>query len=239
MRPHDALSGLPNRVHMVEKIDGFLHGRLFETHNRAVAAISTSTLRMINDTLGHQAAPLIKLVAERLKAACAGTIFSRVSVGMFVILCAPASRGSASLADRVAHAFATPFVVYGQRFAPTASSALRLRRITDGRCLDASAPTSRSMRRRIAAATVQYCFPRSWRNRSSAPHHRIDLRSAIDLCPHYQPVVSSTWLMSEPTKPSFPLQCRGAKSNRWEYTESNGLAQGGVAPERHAASRRH
>ena len=67
---HDALSGLPNRVHMVEKIDSFLQDRLLATHdNRAVAAyLDVDRFKDINDTLGHDAGDqLIKLVAQRLK----------------------------------------------------------------------------------------------------------------------------------------------------------------------------
>ena len=48
---HDALSGLPNRVHMVEKIDDFLQGRLLATHdNRASPPISTSTASRTSTT---------------------------------------------------------------------------------------------------------------------------------------------------------------------------------------------
>ena len=67
---HDALSGLPNRVHMVERIDSFLQGRALASYdNRAVAAyLDIDRFKDINDTLGHQAGDeLIKLVAQRLK----------------------------------------------------------------------------------------------------------------------------------------------------------------------------
>jgi diguanylate cyclase (GGDEF)-like protein len=128
---HDALSGLPNRVHMIEKIDGFLHGRLMETRdNRAIAAyIDIDRFKDVNDTLGHQAGDLlIKLVAERLKGCLRPNDFlSRFGGDEFVILCAPAGQGaSASLAERVAQAFTVPFVIHGQSIRITASVGIAL-----------------------------------------------------------------------------------------------------------------
>ena len=67
---HDALSGLPNRVHMVEKIETFLHSHaVYSACQRAVAAyVDIDRFKDINDTLGHEAGDqLIKLVAQRLK----------------------------------------------------------------------------------------------------------------------------------------------------------------------------
>lgn len=66
---HDALSGLPNRVHMVEKIEAFLHSPVAKrTGQRAVAAyIDIDRFKDINDTLGHEAGDqLIAAVAQRL-----------------------------------------------------------------------------------------------------------------------------------------------------------------------------
>ena len=54
---HDALSGLPNRLEMVEKIETFLHRSTGKNDNlRAVAAyIDIDRFKDINDTLGHEA----------------------------------------------------------------------------------------------------------------------------------------------------------------------------------------
>ena len=123
---HDALSGLPNRVHMVDKIDSFLQGRLLETHdNRAVAAyLDVDRFKDVNDTLGHHAGDqLIKLVARRLMECLRPNDFlARFGGDEFVILCAPAgAETSSALADRVSQAFALPFAINGQNIRVTAS----------------------------------------------------------------------------------------------------------------------
>ena len=123
---HDALSGLPNRVHMVEKIDSFLQGRALATDdNRAVAAyLDIDRFKDINDTLGHQAGDeLIKLVAQRLMDCLRSNDFlARFGGDEFVILCAPAgAETSSALAERVARAFALPFALNGQNIRVTAS----------------------------------------------------------------------------------------------------------------------
>ena len=75
---------LPNRVHMVEKIEKFLHAA-DRGDRRAVAAyVDIDRFKDINDTLGHDAGDqLIKAVAARLKTRLAARrIFSRASAAM-------------------------------------------------------------------------------------------------------------------------------------------------------------
>ena len=126
---HDALSGLPNRVEMVEKIENFLHRHRVERGNRrAVAAyIDIDRFKDINDTLGHEAGDqLIKAVGQRLKARLRPQDFlSRFGGDEFAILGMPVgSGGDAAIADRIAQAFALPFSVHGQSIRVTASVGL-------------------------------------------------------------------------------------------------------------------
>ncbi len=197
---HDALSGLPNRVHMVERIDGFLHGRLLETHdNRAVAAyIDIDRFKDINDTLGHQAGDqLIKLVAERLKSCLRRNDFlARFGGDEFVILCAPAGHeASASLAERVAHAFAAPFVVYGQSIRVTASLGIALAPDNGEtadvlmRHADIALYEAKDRGRDCAVLFSEEMAEQVERRRAI----ELDLRSAIEtdmLCLHYQPIIA-------------------------------------------------
>ena len=198
---HDALSGLPNRVHMVERIDGFLRGRLIETRdNRAVAAyVDIDRFKDINDTLGHHTGDqLIKLVSRRLTECLRPSDFlARFGGDEFVILCAPAGpETSSALAERVAEAFSLPFAINGQNIRVTASVGIAvapyngttaddLMRHADialyeakGRGRNCAVPFSEEMARQVE------------RRRAI----ELDLRTAIEtgmLCLNYQPLVSS------------------------------------------------
>ena len=198
---HDALSGLPNRVHMVEKIDSFLQGRALATDdNRAVAAyLDIDRFKDINDTLGHQAGDeLIKLVAQRLKDCLRPNDFlARFGGDEFVILCAPAGvETSSALADRVARAFALPFALNGQNIRVTASvgiavapdngvTADELMRHADIALYEAKD------RGRDRAVLFSEEMARQVERRRAI---ELDLRAAIEtdmLCLNYQPIVSS------------------------------------------------
>ena len=197
---HDALSGLPNRVHMVEKIDSFLQDRLLETHdNRAVAAyLDVDRFKDINDTLGHDAGDqLIKLVAQRLKECLRSNDFlARFGGDEFVILCAPAQAETGSaLTERVAQAFVLPFAIHGQNIRVTASVGIAV-------APDNGATADELMRHADIAL-----YEAKDRGRDCAvlfsdemakqvEHRRaieLDLRTAIEtnmLCLHYQPIIS-------------------------------------------------
>jgi diguanylate cyclase (GGDEF)-like protein len=197
---HDSLSGLPNRVHMVEKIDSFLRGRLLETHdNRAVAAyIDIDRFKDINDTLGHQSGDqLIKLVAQRLKGCLrANDFLSRFGGDEFVILCAPAGHeASASLADRIAQAFGVPFAINGQSIRITASVGIALapdHGMTADvlmRHADIALYEAKDRGRDCAVLFSEEMAEQVERRRAI----ELDLRSAIEnntLYLHYQPIVA-------------------------------------------------
>jgi diguanylate cyclase (GGDEF)-like protein len=119
----DALSGLPNRVHMVEKIERCLH----DPAGAVAAYIDIDRFKDINDTLGHEAGDqLIKAVAQRLSSRLRSEDFlSRFGGDEFVVLCMPAGPGvGAALAQRIAQAFASPFAIKGQNIRVTASIGL-------------------------------------------------------------------------------------------------------------------
>ena len=198
---HDALSGLPNRVHMVEKIESFLRGRLLETHdNRVVAAyLDVDRFKDVNDTLGHHTGDqLIKLVAQRLKNCLRPNDFlSRFGGDEFVILCAPAGvEGSSALAERIAQAFASPFAVNGQKIRVTASLGVAVapdHGVTADELMrhaDIALYEAKDRGRDRAVLFSDEMALQVERRRAI----ELDLRTAIEtdmLCLHYQPIVSS------------------------------------------------
>jgi diguanylate cyclase (GGDEF)-like protein len=198
---HDALSGLPNRVHMVEKIDGFLQGRLLATlDNRAVAAyLDIDRFKDINDTLGHHAGDqLIKLVAQRLTECLRFNDFlARFGGDEFVILCAPAGpETSSALAERVAEAFSLPFAINGQNIRVTASVGIAVAPDNGVTADDLMRHADIALyeakdRGRDCAVLFSDEMARQVEHRRAI---ELDLRTAIEtgmLCLNYQPIVSS------------------------------------------------
>src|SRR5581483_7407385 len=197
---HDALSGLPNRVHMVEKIEAFLHSPVAKrTGQRAVAAyIDIDRFKDINDTLGHEAGDqLISAVAQRLVGRLRPQDFlSRFGGDEFAILCAPASHdAAAALARRIAQAFESPFNIKGQNIRVTASVGLAI-------APENGTSASELMRH---ADIALYEAKNQGRDRAilfcaemaqQVEHRRsieLALRSALDddaLDLHYQPIIS-------------------------------------------------
>ena len=126
---HDALSGLPNRGHMVDKIEKFLNSYIARRNGqRALSAyIDIDRFKDVNDTLGHEAGDeLIKLVAHRLSTRLRPNDFlARFGGDEFVILCAPAgTEAGESLIERIQEAFQSPYVIKGQTLNVTASVGL-------------------------------------------------------------------------------------------------------------------
>jgi diguanylate cyclase (GGDEF)-like protein len=122
---HDPLTGLPNRVLFLERLD---HALVRARRSRRMVAVLFADLdrsRSINDTSGQRVGDeVLTVVAGRMVAALRqGDTLGRVSGDEFVILCE--ELGEASEADIVAHrlhaALRRPFVVSGHEIEITAS----------------------------------------------------------------------------------------------------------------------
>ncbi len=123
---HDALSGLPNRHHFVERLQEALDGLVLSRNNTniIVAYIDVDRFKDINDTMGHQAGDsLIMSVAARLTSALAPDDFlARFGGDEFAVLrLATRPDAGADLAERLSTAFEEHFDVWGQHVRMTAS----------------------------------------------------------------------------------------------------------------------
>ena len=122
---HDALTGLPNRVLFLERLEhAVLRGRR-SGKTAAVLFTDLDRFKLVNDLYGHGVGDeLLVAVAKRLTAVLRpGDTLARMSGDEFVILCedldVPAHVNA--IAARVGAAIATPFIFSGLKVEVTAS----------------------------------------------------------------------------------------------------------------------
>ena len=122
---HDALTGLPNRVLLMERID---HAVLRGRRSSKLAAVLFADLdgfKVVNDMHGHSMGDeLLIAVAGRLTAVLRpGDTLARISGDEFVILCEDLEQPSEidAIAARVVDAIARPFLLAGITLSITAS----------------------------------------------------------------------------------------------------------------------
>lgn len=84
---HDALTGLPNRTHLLQQLDT----RLRNGHSAALLYVDLDRYKLINDTLGHGAGDKALIeVARRLNEAVGGrNVVGRMGGDEFVVLISP------------------------------------------------------------------------------------------------------------------------------------------------------
>jgi diguanylate cyclase (GGDEF)-like protein len=122
---HDALTGLPNRVLLQQRLEHAAQ-RAHRSHSQAAVLFADlDRFKWVNDTYGHQIGDeLLVAVGRRLAGIVRpGDTLARVSGDEFVILCEDLAHVSdvMHLADRLHQAFTHPFVVGGTELLITVS----------------------------------------------------------------------------------------------------------------------
>lgn len=116
MAGHDALTGLPNRAQLQERLDAALAERRAEDAV-SVLCLDLDGFKEVNDTYGHPVGDeLLRLVGRRLREVVGAAAFvGRLGGDEFaVIRCAPSHpAGVAALAERIVRLLRQPFEVQG------------------------------------------------------------------------------------------------------------------------------
>jgi diguanylate cyclase (GGDEF)-like protein len=123
---HDALTGLPNRELLLERIEAALHSHANDL-NVTVVLIDVDRFKLVNDTLGHRAGDELLLEVGRKVQAVVGTLgtVGRVSGDEFVVVLGGLSlTDSRDLAEAICSAFTAPVEASGAEVYLTVSIGL-------------------------------------------------------------------------------------------------------------------
>ncbi|MCP5427626.1 MAG: EAL domain-containing protein [Chromatiaceae bacterium] len=127
---YDALTDLPNRVLMSQRVQELLQSAQQENGSLAVIILDIDRFKTINDSLGHAAGDeLLRLVAERLKRCLQpDEILSRFAGDEFVLIvpCVVEKCVAESAISRIHHAFQQPFSIGERRLNISASTGVTL-----------------------------------------------------------------------------------------------------------------
>jgi diguanylate cyclase (GGDEF)-like protein/PAS domain S-box-containing protein len=121
---HDALTGLPNRVLLRDRLDQSLAGSALRGTSLALLLLDLDKFRGVNDTDGHHVGDSVLVeVASRLRDALKPTdTLARTGGDEFVVLCEDTDATTATaLAVRMLHALSPPMNLEGRQLSTSAS----------------------------------------------------------------------------------------------------------------------
>ena len=196
MAYHDALTGLPNRSLVLDRLEQGLRMARHRGRMLAVIFIDLDRFKNINDTLGHLVGDeLLCQVALRLRQQLPPEVtLARLGGDEFLVLIEDQTEAAqiAQTAEELVRAFEEAFLIDGHDLHVSASLGVSLypRDGNDEHLLLKYADTA--LYRAKAAGRSTYCFFSPEMDRQAHARLRLenDLRHAIDrneLCLHYQP----------------------------------------------------
>ena len=110
---HDALTGLPNRILLMERIEHALHSRMRSHKHVAVLFMDLDGFKSVNDSSGHQVGDeLLVAVGDRIKELLRpGDTVARLSGDEFIVVCHELDCEAQvhAIATRLVDAMAAPF----------------------------------------------------------------------------------------------------------------------------------
>ena len=196
---HDPLTGLPNRILLLDRLDVALARSSRGHGNVAVLLLDLDNFKVINDSLGHDAGDeVLVAVAERLSAAVRpGDTVARVGGDEFVMCCEDLADEDAAdlVAARVSQRLNQPVVVNGREIFLTASIGVRMSRSSSDRGGDLLRDADGAMYRAKAAGRATWSvFDATVRTRAE---ERLEVETALhralergEFRVYYQPTMS-------------------------------------------------
>jgi diguanylate cyclase (GGDEF)-like protein len=113
---HDALTGLPNRTHLLQRLHAAWGEFLVREHQVTVMFIDLDRFKMVNDSFGHHYGDLLLMQAAGRLRGCLreGDLLARLGGDEFAVLAPDASLdGAVDIAERILLAFDLPFHIEG------------------------------------------------------------------------------------------------------------------------------
>jgi diguanylate cyclase (GGDEF)-like protein/PAS domain S-box-containing protein len=195
---HDALTGLPNRSLLFDRLDQAIAQAHRYQRMIAAAFVDLDNFKFINDSLGHGAGDhVLKIVAERLRGCLReGDTVARHGGDEFVLILQDQSGRESVLqaVTRVIEKLAAPLTVEGQELATTCSVGISLYPEHGSAAATLLKNADAAMYRAKAQGKNSFCFYSA--EMSTHPGERLkletQLRRALDLGEfvlHYQPKV--------------------------------------------------
>ena len=194
---HDSLTGLPNRQHVLDRLQRIAQRPRVGGPHTAVLFLDIDRFKVLNDSVGHEAGDLLLIaMGERLKDALRpGDLVARFGGDEFVMVCEQIGTelDAYALASRLLEVVQTPFTIHGNEVVVTASIGITMvdRDAPQELLRDADAAMYWAKERGRARAEI---FDEALRERVVARlTAERELRQAIDdgsFTLVYQPVVS-------------------------------------------------
>ena len=195
---HDALTGLPNRSLLSDRLDRALtRARRRGDYQYAVLMIDLNKFKGINDTLGHQAGDMLLVEVARRLESCVRSMdtVARLGGDEFAVILEElkAKKEVMAVVDRIGVALGRPFPLCGTTVTPGASIGVVLRTREYASAEDILRDADIAMYRAKEQGRLSMIFDRRMHQEIlEAVSLEADLRQALakgELLLHYQPIM--------------------------------------------------